>query len=256
MKKLLSMVLMCIFMSIVLWACGGGGSSGSSTPPQTQAIAGIWNGTLTSNVTHQTDNLTGIIAELGNARFINLTNGAQYSCVVSTSGNSFSATGTAYATYGYVFLDGTHVGIVNISGSFSSKGSMTGTYNGTGDNGTLSLNYSSLYETPSSLSSLSGTWNGTVLVGSGPSSNVIVTIDPSGNLNGSSAASCLLSGNVSIIDPSYNAYMFNIVISNCGPENGNYSGLGALTSTVSTNYTALISVSDASYSFVASMQRQ
>lgn len=256
MKRLLSMVLILIPMSIALWACGGGGGSDTSTSPQTQPIAGIWNGTLTSNVAHQTYSVTGIIAELGNARFINLTNGAQYSCVVSTSGNSFSAPGTAYATFGNVFLDGSHVGIVNISGSFSPKGSMTGTYSGTGDSGSFSLNYSPLYETPSSLSSLSGTWTGTVIVGSGPTSNVTIIIDSNGNLSGSSTAGCVISGNAGIIDSSYNAYIFNLVISNCVAENGTYSGLGAVTSTVPANYTAVISVSDASYSFTASMLRQ
>jgi hypothetical protein len=256
MKRLLSMVLILIPMSIALWACGGGGGGDSSTSPQTQPIAGIWNGTLTSNVVHQTYSVTGIITEHGNARFVNLTNGCQYSGIVSISGSTFSTTATAYAPYGYMFPDGSHVGIANISGSFSSKGSMTGTYSGVGDSGSFSLNYSPLYETPSSLSSLSGTWTGTVLVGSGPTSNITIIIDSNGNLSGSSTAGCVISGNAGIIDSSYNAYIFNLVISNCGAENGTYSGLGAVTSTVPANYTAVVSVSDASYSFAASMLRQ
>jgi hypothetical protein len=243
--------LLLLLTLLIISACGGGGGGSSSSTPATQSIAGIWIGTSTSNVLHSTSNVTGIIAESNIARFASTTTGAQYSGVVTVIGNSFSSTATAYAPFGYMFLDGSHVGPVNISGTFTSKASMSGTYDGVGDTGTFSLTYSSVYDRPSSLTATAGTWAGVV---SGYTNTI--TIDSSGNISGNSTSGCSYTGTVSIIDSSYNTYMVNLNIANCGVENGSYSGLGALVDTASQNDTFITSVSNSSYSYVASLTKQ
>lgn len=242
----------------IMSACGGGGDSSSQSALATQRIAGIWIGTFTSNVVSSTFDVTGIIAESGIGRFASTSTGAQYSGVISVNGMgvngiSFSATVNAYAPFGEVFPDGSRVGIVGISGAATPRGAMSGTYSGVGDSGTFSLTYSGLYERPSSLSSVAGTWSGIVSSGD----NNTITVDSSGNITGSSTSGCIYSGNVGIIDPFYNAYSVNLSLNNnCGFGSGNYNGFAALTDTSIPNDTLLIEVSNPSFSFVASLRRQ
>ncbi len=220
-------------------------------PSATQAMAGIWTGLFYSDVLYQTLDVVGIIAESGNARFVNISEGLQYSGVVSPSVNSFSTTATAYAPPGLVFLDGSQVGTVNISGSFTPEDFINGTYNGVGDYGSFILDYSSLYERPSSFALANGSWSGNV---SGYTNSV--TVDSCGIITGDSTSGCTYTGNIGIIDSLYNAYNVTLNINNCGTQNGLYSGLAALADTVTMNDTVIISVSNTSNSFVASFMRQ
>ncbi len=217
----------------------------------THPVAGIWVGRFTSNVVQSTYDIIGVIAESDAARFFNTSWGAQYSGVVTANGNTFSSAATAYAPFGYVFPDGSHVGPVSISGTFTPQGFMSGTYSGVGDLGTFSLNYSALYERPSSLAAVAGQWRGTVL-----GYINTVTVDSSGTVTGSSTAGCAYSGHISIINSLYNAYGVNLNITNCGVQNGSYSGLAVLADTYTASDTILVSVSTSSYSFVASLARQ
>lgn len=248
--------LFLLSICLIISACEGGGGGGSSspfTPPAAQSISGIWIGTFISNVTYRTESVTGLIAETGSARFASTSTLAQYNGGISVSGNSFSATVTAYAPLGYVFPDGSQVGSVSMSGIFTAKNAMSGTYSGVGDFGTFSLTYSGLYERPSSLAALVGNWTGIV---SGSTNTLTIMIDPSGNMSGSSTLGCNYSGNIGIIDSSYNAYSVNLNINNCGLESGNYSGLAALTDiSAAANDTLLVEVSSPSFSFVAALMR-
>jgi hypothetical protein len=248
-----TLFLFLLVSCLIISSCGSGGGGNSSPSPNssTQSIAGIWIGTFTSSVTNSTYNVTGLIDESYNARFADPDNLLQYSGVVSINGNSFSSTATAYAPSGYTFPDDSQVGTVNISGSFSEKTSINGTYTGVGDTGVFFLNYSALYERASSLALVAGTWSGTVL-----GYTNTITVDSSGNVSGDSSSGCTYTGNVGIVDSSYNAYNVTLNINNCGTQNGSYSGLAALTDTVSANDTILVCVSNASYSFVASLRRQ
>jgi hypothetical protein len=235
--------LLIILMTVFMSSCGSGGGSGSP-------ISGIWIGTFTSNANHSTYNVTGIIDEYGVACFPFTSTSEQYSGAINISGNSFSSTGTAYAPFGYAFPDGSHVGPASISGMFTVKGAMNGTYIGVGDTRTFSLTYSTLYERPSSLEEGAGTWTAVI-----SGYTVLLTIDWLGNIMGSSGSGCTYLGNMGIIDSSYNAYSVNLSINNCGVENGTYSGLAALTDNSVANNALLIAVSNSSFSFVAPLSK-
>lgn len=231
----------------IISACGGGsggGSSSSSPEPTTQPIAGIWIGAFTSNVSHLTFDVLGVVTESGIARFTSTSSNSQYSAVLSVSGNNFTATATAYGS------SGSYIGMVNISGTFTPKGIMNGTYDGVGDTGTFSLAYNSLYERPSSLALIEGTWTN---YASGYYETI--TIDSSGNVTRPPVSGCTSSGKISIIDSLYNVYDVSLTVDNCGSQNGLYSGLAVLTDTDTNNDTLFASASNGSYSFVAELRR-
>jgi hypothetical protein len=245
MKKTL---LIITILSVVLSACGGGGgggSSDSSPEPTTKSISGIWIGSFTSNIFHSTYGLIGIVTESGVARFAATSSLTQYSTVLKVSGNKFTSTATGY------FPSGSYAGMGDIAGTFTPKGIINGTYSSTIDTGTFSLAYSSLYERPSSLSAIAGTWTN---YSSGYYETI--TIDSSGNITRPPISGCTTSGSISIIDSNYNAYNITLNVNNCGSQNGLYSGLAVLTDTETNNDTLFASASTSTYSFVAELRRK
>jgi hypothetical protein len=127
---------------------------------------------------------------------------------------------------------------------------MNGTYNGVGDAGSFSLAYSSLYERPSSLAAISGSWTS---YSSGYYETV--TIDSSGNVTRPTVSGCSTSGNISVIDSRYNVYQVNLTVNNCGSQNGLYKGLAVLTDTRANNDTLVGSSTTSTYSFIADLRR-
>ena len=251
-RKNESLSLAVLLILFVLSACGGGGNP-SGTPPATpSAAAGIWIGTFTSNVTHITSSATGLVADTNSARFGFPDTLAQYSGVLIVNGSSFSMTATAYAPHGSTLLDGSQVGTVTISGTFTPKGIMNGSYNGAGDAGTFTLTYNgALYERPSSLPGVSGIWKGKIL-----DFTNLLRIDGNGAITGLNATGCTYGGHVSVIDPSFNIYSVHLDIDTCGSNNGSYDGLGALSDTSSTNDTFIVIMSSPTLSLVASLSKQ
>ena len=243
MRKILFIITI---LSIVLTACGGGGGGGEgSSSPTNQSIAGIWIGSFTSSIFHSTYGITGIVTESGVARFAATSSLTQYSGVLKVSGNKFTSTVTGY------FPSGSYAGMGDIAGTFTPKGIMNGTYSSTIDKGTFSFAYSSLYERPSSLSAIAGTWTD---YSSGDYETI--TINSSGNITRPPISGCTTSGNISIIDSRYNAYQVSLTVNNCGSQNGSYSGLAVLTDTNTANDTFFASASNGSYSFVAELRRK
>lgn len=127
---------------------------------------------------------------------------------------------------------------------------MSGTYSGVGDKGTFSLAYNSLYERPSALAEIAGTWTD---YSSGYYQTVM--IDSNGNVTGEDFGGCTYSGNVGIINSLYNAYNANFTIKNCGSKDGFYNGLATLTDTDTNNDTIVAIVSNSTYSFIIELRR-
>lgn len=242
-----------LLFGVIIPACGGGGGSSSSpsAAPATQSISGIWIGTFTSKVTGTQEHITALISESNTARFASVTSLAQYSGLLSVTGNSFSAQLIACSPPGSLFRDGSFVGVVTITGTFAPQGTMSGTYSGVGDSGTVSLTYSTLYERPSTPAAVAGIWEGTL---SGFATTL--SIDPTGSIGGVSTSGCSYNGIIRIINPSYNAYSVDLVITDCGLQSGSYTGLAALTDTYTTNDTLFAELSGTGFSFVGSMKRQ
>jgi len=103
-----------------------------------------------------------------------------------------------------------------------------------GDDYTFSLDRSPRYAESLTLQDLAGTYTitTTTLLSS---STYTITIDPSGQLNGSHTNGCVYTGTVAIADPPRNLARLDVRLSNCrggplnpGPRNGQYTGLGLL----------------------------
>ena len=160
-----------------------------------------------------------------------------------TNGNKFQSTSTNYASDGDWFYDRSVISTGKSEGTLISKQSINGTWEGHADSGTLSLNYSPIYERTSSLSKLSGRWEFNDVH---KSMTYYLNINSSGQITGGDSTYyvCGINGTVSVISSSYNAYRVNVTLANCGTGNdGSYSGLAYLDDTVSLNDTFMFIIS-------------
>lgn len=129
-----------------------------------------------------------------------------------------------YAKYNLYALDGAPFDYARLTGEIK-EGRIEShftTLNG-GDTGRMQLDYSELYEQPSSLALLEGQWNFTDRDGL-----MFDLAIESGVISGTDSDDCEYSGNISIINAQYNAYDVVLVISNCDSVNGEYKGLSYL----------------------------
>ena len=126
-----------------------------------------------------------------------------------------------YAKYNLYALDGSPFDYARLTGEINNGQiqSHFTTLNG-GDTGRMQLSYSDLYEKSSSLELLEGQWGFTDRDGL----VFDVTIE-SGAISGADSDDCKYVGNVSLINPQYNAYNIVLKISNCDSVNGEYEGL-------------------------------
>ena len=109
--------------------------------------------------------------------------------ISGTNGN-FSATITAIAPFGTVFIDGSGVTSGTITGTVVQRTSLQGDWTlNTGETGTMTMSYDSIYERGSNLSRTTGMWI--------DSFGVVYTIEPNGDFFAQDAFGCVFDGNVS-----------------------------------------------------------
>ena len=197
---------------VLLASCGGGGGYGggnTSPPPANASPGGIWNGTESVSGLQ----VTGLVDESGDFHFIR-SDGVQYVGAAVTSGNSITANINGYTPFGTTFPDGSTHGTGTVSGTISARVSITAntsftTDKGTVTNGTLNLTFNQLYNQPSSLATIAGNYTDT-------SSGDTVSIDAAGVITAQDPnTGCVINGNVTIINASYNAYGVQITYANC-----------------------------------------
>jgi hypothetical protein len=227
--------------ALVLAGCGGGSSNSSSDngsngggpgAPTNASVGGIWNGTDPVSGLQ----LVGLIDEAGEFHFIR-SDGVQYVGTATTNGNSVSASFDGYTQFGSTFADGSTSGVGSLSGTVQQRVSITAntqfkTTAGTTASGTLSLTFNSLYDNPSSLSTISGNYTD-------QSSGDVISVTSSGVVSWQDPSSgCVGNGTISIIDTSYNAYRVEFDYGDCQGQaavlNGvQFSGLATLNTSVS-----------------------
>jgi hypothetical protein len=100
----------------------------------------------------------------------------------------------------------------------------------------FTLNRSADYDRGISLATLAGVYTQSTQTILGEQVTLTVTIDASGQLNGSYSNGCVFDGSASIPDSSHNMVRLQIDLANCGSQgsskswNGSYAGLGLLLS--------------------------
>jgi hypothetical protein len=178
----------------------------------------------------------------------------------TVNGSNVTIDYTYVAPLGFTLADGstsascTATGTIQERQSLSVSTSCTTSLGGTFTN-TGSLAYDDLYERDSSLAVIAGNWDdfGVVLTVSG--NGEIFEQDP--------FTGCVVNGQVSIIDPQYNAYEVVITYSNCTGNfaiiNGStFSGLAILDNTVvpeQATFGLVGEVGGVTYSFVSTVLR-
>lgn len=223
-------------ISILLSACGGGGSdagvsggndTGSGGSPQTNNVpnGGIWSVDTIVNGSHVQGR--ALITEDGRLMSFsqNLNNGCADIAIGNVSVNGSSVTGTdivaivEYATGSTIntncaFVDGSTWGTQLLNGSIVKGSTLTFSGTTTTGNGTtfsssaITATFNSLYNRPSSLNKLAGSW----LM---PTGN-FEFIDANGVLNSyDPTTNCTFTGQVSLIDSRYNAYSVTNTPSGC-----------------------------------------
>lgn len=148
-----------------------------------------------------------------------------------------------YAKYNLYALDGSPFDYARLTGEIKQgqiKSHFT-TLNG-GDTGSMELNYSDLYDQPSSLESLEGLWD--FIDRDGLVFNLSIT---QGVISGADSDDCKYTGNISLISAQYNAYDVDLEISNCDSVNGEYKGLSYIDNIGSTYLR--VDVGNESYGF-------
>ncbi len=167
------------------------------------SVGGIWLGSM-DFADGTVLPILGLIAETGEFHWLDDSQQQQIFGVMQVSGdtlvvsNSVSAlppgsTTLAGSTYGFTDMVGAITERVNLQGNFETTGNEGDVFVGTFD-----LDYVDLYDRPSSLATLSGSY---------VSASAIMDIDASGSIfYQSTATGCVANGTAEIIDADYNMY--------------------------------------------------
>ncbi len=225
----------------MLAACGSSSDDPLFGPgsPVNAAVGGLWDGTGTDDLEPGlVVRIIGVVAEDGRAEYFKVDSntgrpdfsddGVQFAGVITSLANVISGNIRIYAPVGTTFTNGETVADGTLDGTITERASIKGNWTAeSGDTGTIDQLFSNLYDRDSALSITLGDWTGTSSIGGvlalsiDATGTIILGVDSNGCIYTSSA-----DDGVNIIDPDFNVYEVNINITNCGPLNSSYSGLG------------------------------
>lgn len=140
-----------------------------------------------------------------------------------------SGSGWMYAAPGDTLADGSSVSEITISaGTVAEAATLDMTIDGSGVPIELTLAYdAALFERASDLATVEASFTDFDIFGDTSTFDV----DATGAISGTSAAGCLLMGQISVIDPTINVYDVTLNVTDggaatCGVTDGDYAGLG------------------------------
>lgn len=209
---------------LVLQACGGGheAANGSVTrppppPPPTPPSAkagGLWLGTLEHDNAAEKIDAVAMVAEDGRARIVSLGNDTTVESAFAISTAVFQGVGLFYAGF---FDDASatpYTYDIYLQGSVDERRSLTMTWASDWDGeGFLKFTYDGdLYEVPSSLEELAGTWTG---FDDDSEPWITLTIDDDGQFAADVANGCNPTGRFDLIDERFNLYDVKDVVFDC-----------------------------------------
>lgn len=234
MDKILIATINMLFLASSITACGGGGGGGSgdsAAPPPAadEAIGGIWVGTDSSGT-----EIVALSTESGRVHWVSAETGEQGFGTGSVDGSAVTFNYTYVAPLGASLSDGSSSANCVATGTIQERQSLTVTTNCTTDSGgsfsnSASMAYDSLYDRDSSLAIIAGNYDDAGLTFNIAGNGVIFEQDPD--------TACVLNGQVTIIDPQFNAYDMSVTLSSCQGEfsilNGAaFTGLATLDNTI------------------------
>ncbi|MGH8462098.1 MAG: hypothetical protein ACRESS_10860 [Stenotrophobium sp.] len=177
--------------------------------------SGIYEGYATDNITSQTTPVVAIIDENGDGT-LSGQDGSYYNMGVGTSGNSLNGSYQGFTAGSTATTTG------SISGGLTQAG-LNLNLNGAGNHTvTAVLNFDPVYNQASSLPTLQGSWHtvstsyngigcasGTANCPPAGSATLSLNIQNAGQFTGTDSAGCTYSGNFSLVDSNFNAYLEN-----------------------------------------------
>lgn len=150
-------------------------------------------------------------------RFVSLDANAAYAGLGSINGNDFTAETTGYD------LDSGVNWTSEITGTIRTGESISATYSGNGQTGTVELEYDPLSDRGSSFDRIADIWSVTDGL-----NTLTLTVDVDGRIDGSDTDGCVYSGSISIPDADVNIYSMELEVSSCGEDDGAYGGFAVL----------------------------
>jgi hypothetical protein len=263
----------CRAAALAALAAGAAACHGSSSLSATneQYPYGIWTGTdnTTGLALMGIVNTQGQANPTGQAVFFRA-DGQQYTGAVTALQNNISGSLQSYSQAGTTFPDGSTFGVGALGGTVTTEGSLDGTFtlttlNKTQTTTTWSLVYDKIYTNPSSLGAIAGTY--TDASTNDPSYGATVTIGSGGAISVATppASGCVLSGQVTVSDATYNIYTISLSYTGCGSStpqavlNGiHFTGVGTIDNTITPNQVLIavtgISSKQISYGLVMTLQ--
>ena len=235
MSKALLVITNVLFLAASLTGCGGGGGGGGGgtvNPPVTNVSpGGFWFG-----VDSNGSDIGAVVTETGRFHFLSYDDLSQGNGILSVSnGNNLSGNFQLITQFGWIFADGTTLADCTLSGTVNERQSMAVTVNctttaSTQTQTTATLDYENEYDRDSSLATISGNYQGESSVLNIAGDGTFFAQDP--------ADGCVVSGQVQIINSSFNVYDVEFGYSSCIGEaailNGSvFVGLASLDNTVS-----------------------
>ena len=162
------------------------------------------------------------------------------------NGNEVSGSGTLHAVPGLTLGNGTTLAVLSITAGTVAEGATLGfTVDAAGGAATVAMTPDEDYGRGSDLATVESVYATFDLYGD-PSSFVI---DAGGLISGMSAAACILSGQVTIIDAAFNTYDVALDLTGCmggsAGLNGTYNGLGFTADDLGTDDVFVFAVFDA-----------
>ena len=194
------------------------GTNSACAPPGNGA-AGIYEGTSTDEVTQKVNPVVVIIAENGDG-VMSGQDGAYYRLSVSTWGNNFSGSFSAYSQEP-ILPNGVQSDSGAVSGTVTPAGLGGTLTDKVGDVASLSLTFDNTYDLASSLPTLAGSWSSSV-----NGLSLTATILSDGAFSAVDSNNCSYSGSFSLIDPTVNAYGESFVRS-CNGSTAAFTGLAS-----------------------------
>ena len=231
-------IICVLYGLILLHGCVDSGNGLSLPLIPDGSPGGIWLGTDSNG-----DAIFALITEDGRFHFLDITTRFQGFGILNVSDSKEVTAGYQLVpALGFTFADGSLVSDCDATGTLDERKTLNMTIicttsQGSQESVTVDFFYDAHYDVDSDLATFSGDWTFT-----GNPGFDIVSVDANGIMTGQdgNGTNCVYSGQVSIIDPDFNAYNIEWGYANCTGEasvlNGvTFNGIGAINNIVSPN---------------------
>ncbi len=139
--------------------------------------------------------------------------------------NQIIGSGTGHAAPGKTLADGSTITDVIINlGTVRDRADLNLTLGAAETSTSVSTAYDNSFEQGSDMSTVAGSYSSFDIFGD-PAS---FSVDAGGVITSQSNSGCVGNGQISIIDPNFNAYKVTLDVTDCGALNGMYDGLGSM----------------------------